>query len=698
MENAYKLVISEKPSVGKSIAAVLGADERKDGYFMGSGYIVSWCFGHLAELAEAAAYDEKYAKWRYDDLPILPESWQYSVSRDKAKQLALLNTLMHRADVSEVINACDAGREGESIFRTVYLLNKCGKPMKRLWISSMEDAAIRKGFETLKDGSAYDNLYASALCRSKADWLVGINATRLFSVLYHRTLNVGRVVSPTLALIVQREAEIDAFKPEPFYTVTLGLPGFEAGSERMKSKADAETLSQSCAKQTAVVTTLERKDKSEKPPALYDLTTLQRDANRILGFTAQQTLDYLQSLYEKKLCTYPRTDSRYLTSDMADSLPALIQQVADVLPAANGHTIHMDVSRVINDKKVSDHHAVIPTGNFKETALTGLPAGERAVLELVALRLLCAVAQPHKYTETAVTLECAGHSFSAKGCMVTSPGWRVFTKSNEENADNANALPSLEEGQSFKVTAPSIKEGKTTPPKHYTEDTLLSAMEVAGAKEMPEDAERKGLGTPATRAAILEKLVATGFVERKKSKKAVSLIPTHAGISLITVLPEQLQSPLMTAEWEHRLKEIEHGEESPEVFMQGIRDMVCELVKTYKTVLGADVLFPSGRTVVGKCPRCGSNVTESKKGYFCERNDCHFGLWRDNRFLAAKKINLTKKMAEALLKDGKTYASGIFSEKTGKTYDAYIVLEDDGTKTAYRLEFERGKANGKQYS
>ena len=698
MQNMYKLVISEKPSVGKSIAAVLGANERKDGYFMGSGYIVSWCFGHLAELAEAAVYDEKYAKWRYDDLPILPESWQYSVARDKAKQLALLNTLMHRADVSEVINACDAGREGESIFRTVYMLNKCDKPMKRLWISSMEDAAIRKGFETLKDGSAYDNLYASALCRSKADWLVGINATRLFSVLYHRTLNVGRVVSPTLALIVQREAEIDAFKPEPFYMVTLGLTEFEAGSERMKNKPEAESLQKACGSQMAVVKAVERKDKAEKPPALYDLTTLQRDANRILGFTAQQTLDYLQSLYEKKLCTYPRTDSRYLTSDMAGSLPALIQQVADVLPAAKGHTIHMDVSRVINDKKVSDHHAVIPTANFKETALTGLPAGERAVLELVALRLLCAVAQPHEYTETAVTLECTGHSFSAKGRTVMNPGWRVFTKSNEENADNANALPSLEEGQSFKVTAPSIKEGKTTPPKHYTEDTLLSAMEGAGAKEMPEDAERKGLGTPATRAAILEKLVVTGFVDRKKSKKTVSLIPTHAGVSLITVLPEQLQSPLMTAEWEHRLKEIERGEESPEAFMQGIRDMVCELVKTYKTVLGADVLFPSGRTVVGKCPRCGSDVTESKKGYFCERNDCHFGLWRDNRFLAAKKINLTKKMAETLLKDGKTYASGIFSEKTGKTYDAYIVLEDNGTKTAYRLEFERGKANGKQYS
>ena len=475
MEKAYKLVISEKPSVGKSIAAVLGANERKDGYFMGSGYIVSWCFGHLAELAEAAAYDEKYAKWRYDDLPILPESWQYSVARDKAKQLALLNTLMHRADVCEVINACDAGREGESIFRTVYLLNKCDKPMKRLWISSMEDTAIRKGFETLKDGSAYDNLYASALCRSKADWLVGINATRLFSVLYHRTLNVGRVVSPTLALIVQRESEIDAFKPEPFYTVTLGLPGFDAGSERMKSKADAETLSQSCANQTAVVTKLERRDKSEKPPALYDLTTLQRDANRILGFTAQQTLDYLQSLYEKKLCTYPRTDSRYLTSDMADGLAALVNNAAAAMPKVGGIPIHVNAAQVINDKKVSDHHAVIPTANFKETALTGLPAGERAVLELVALRLLCTVAQSYEYTETAVTLECAGHSFSAKGRTVMNPGWRALMethysgKGENESSDAVKALPPMDGGQAFTVHSAAVKEGKTTPPKHYTD-------------------------------------------------------------------------------------------------------------------------------------------------------------------------------------------------------------------------------------
>ena len=474
-----------------------------------------------------------------------------------------------------------------------------------------------------------------------------------------------------------------------------GFPGFDAGSERMKNKPEAESLQKACGSQMAVVKAVERRDKSEKPPALYDLTTLQRDANRILGFTAQQTLDYLQSLYEKKLCTYPRTDSRYLTSDMADGLPALVSNVAAAMPKVSGIPIHVNAAQVINDKKVSDHHAVIPTTNFKEAALAGLPAGERAVLELVALRLLCAVAQPHEYMETAVTLECAGHSFSAKGRTVMNPGWRALMeahysgKGENETSDAAKALPPVDEGQTFTVHSAAVKEGKTTPPKHYTEDTLLSAMEVAGAKEMPEDAERKGLGTPATRAAILEKLVATGFVERKKSKKTVSLIPTHAGISLITVLPEQLQSPLMTAEWEHRLKEIERGEESPETFMQGIRGMVCELVKTYKTVLGADVLFPSGRAVVGKCPRCGSDVTESKKGYFCERNDCHFGLWRDNRFLAAKKINLTKKMAETLLKDGKTYASGIFSEKTGKTYDAYIVLEDDGQRSAYKLEFSK---------
>ena len=706
-----KLVIAEKPSVAQSLATVIGATVRKDGYLEGNGWRVSWCVGHLAGLADADVYNPDYAKWRYDDLPILPEHWQMVVSKDKKKQFAVLKQLMNAPDVTEVVNACDAGREGELIFRAVYELAGCQKPMKRLWISSMEDSAIREGFENLRPGADYDGLRDAALCRAKVDWLVGINATRLFSVLYHRTLNIGRVMSPTLALIVQREAEIDTFKPVPFYTIVLELPEFSVSGERMADKTAAEQLKTACQGADVTVKKVECKDKSEKPPALYDLTTLQRDANRLLGYTAQQTLDYLQNLYEKKLCTYPRTDSRYLTSDMAEGLPVLVNLVANAMPFRKGIAISCDAAQVINDKKVTDHHAVIPTRNLQSADLSGLPVGERMILELVALRLLCAVAEPHTYSETAVTVECAGAEFTTKGKTVKRPGWRALDAAYRAALKNAEPdkeiedkalpdggrLPELSEGQTLPLSGATVKEGKTSPPKHFTEDTLLSAMEVAGAKEMPEDAERKGLGTPATRAAILEKLVATGFVERKKSKKTVSLIPTHAGISLITVLPEQLQSPLMTAEWEHRLKEIERGEEAPETFMQGIRDMVCELVKTYKTVLGADVLFPSGRAVVGKCPRCGSDVTESKKGYFCERNDCHFGLWRDNRFLAAKKINLTKKMAETLLKDGKTYASGIFSEKTGKTYDAYIALEDDGTKTAYRLEFERGKANGKQY-
>ena len=677
----YRLVVCEKPSVARSIAAVLGAGRREDGFLSGGGYLVSWCFGHLAELSDADAYDEKYGKWRREDLPILPKSWQYTVARDKQKQMNTLRALMHREDVCEVINACDAGREGELIFRTAYNLNNCRKRVKRLWISSMEDAALLDGFDNLRDGAEYDNLYASALCRSKADWLVGINATRLFSVMYHRTLNVGRVVSPTLALLVQREAEINAFQPESFYTVHLDFDGFSAAGGRMKEQAEAERLAGDCNSKTAAVTSVVQTEKTEKAPALYDLTVLQRDANRLLGYTAQQTLDYLQSLYEKKLCTYPRTDSRYLTDDMESGVNALALCCAGICGTEPPAAVYS--GQVCSSKNVSDHHAVVPTMAAGETDLEALPAGEREILRLVSRQVLMAVSAPFVYLETEARLDCGGNAFSAKGKTILNMGWRAYTEKGKQD----NTLPELSEGQSLPVSSCAVKEGKTTPPKHFTEDTLLSAMEVAGAKEMPEDAERKGLGTPATRAAILEKLVATGFVERKKSKKTASLIPTHAGISLITVLPEQLQSPLMTAEWEHRLKEIERGEEFPETFMQGIRDMVCELVKTYKTVLGADVLFPSGRAVVGKCPRCGSDVTESKKGYFCERRSCKFGLWRDNRFLAAKKISLTKKMASSLLAQGRAYASGIYSEKTGKTYDAFIVLEDDGARSSYKLDF-----------
>ena len=698
-----KLVIAEKPSVAQSLSAVIGATVRKDGYLEGNGWRVSWCVGHLAGLADADVYNPDYAKWRYDDLPILPEHWQMVVGKDKKKQFAVLKQLMNAPDVTEVVNACDAGREGELIFRSVYELAGCSKPMKRLWISSMEDSAIREGFANLRPGADYDGLRQAALCRAKADWLVGINATRLFSVLYHRTLNIGRVMSPTLALIVQREAEIDTFKPVPFYTVVLELPGFSVSGERMADKAAAEQLKAACQGTAATVKKVERRDKSEKPPALYDLTTLQRDANRLLGYTAQQTLDYLQNLYEKKLCTYPRTDSRYLTSDMAESLPVLVNLVANAMPFRKGIAISCDAAQVINDKKVTDHHAVIPTRNLQNADLSGLPVGERMILELVALRLLCAVAEPHTYSETAVTVECAGAEFTTKGKTVKHPGWRALdaayrsalknAEPDKENEDkvlpDGGRLPELSEGQTLPLSGAAVKEGKTSPPKHFTEDTLLSAMETAGKEDMPEAAERRGLGTPATRAAVIEKLVATGFAERRKAKKSVRLVPTEAGVSLITVLPEQLQSPLLTAEWEHRLKEIECGELGADEFLAGIRDMVAALVRDAAPVDGAEVLFPSSRPVVGKCPRCGAEVTESKNGYFCERRSCKFGLWRDNRFLAAKKISLTKKMASSLLTQGRAYASGIYSEKTGKTYDAFIVLEDDGARSSYKLDFTK---------
>ncbi len=697
---SHKLVIAEKPSVANSIAAVIGATVRKDGYLEGNGWYVSWCVGHLAGLADADCYDPKYAKWHYDDLPILPEHWKMEVGKEKQKQFDVLKKLMNAPDVTDVVNACDAGREGELIFRSVYYLAGCKKSMKRLWISSMEDSAIREGFANLHSGAAYDGLHEAALCRAKADWLVGINATRLFSVLYRRTLNIGRVMSPTLALIVQREAAIETFKPEPFYTVMLELPGLTVSGERMKDKAAANELCKACQSASATVKRVERKEKSEKPPALYDLTTLQRDANRLLGFTAQQTLDYLQSLYEKKLCTYPRTDSRYLTSDMEKSLPVLVNQTAKAIGFCRENTSTCDAGAVINDKKVTDHHAIIPTRGIHDVNLSGLPAGEKAVLELVSLRLLCAVAEFHTYAETTVTVACAGTEFTAKGRTVKNPGWRKLdaaycasmkNRSDQEMEDEEKVLPELSEGQTIPISSVAVKEGKTSPPKHFTEDTLLSAMETAGKEDMPEDAERKGLGTPATRAGILEKLVSAGFLERKKSKKTVQLIPSHDAVSLITVLPEQLQSPLLTAEWEYRLGEIERGELSPEDFMEGISTMLKELVSTYQVIKGTEYLFSPPREVVGKCPRCGEDVAELQKGFFCQNETCRFAIWKSSKWWSAKKKQPTKAMVTALLKDGRVRVTGLYSEKTGKTYDATVVLEDDGQYANFKLEFDQQK-------
>ena len=701
-----KLVIAEKPSVAMSLAAVLGATERKDGYLEGSGYLVSWCVGHLLELAQPEAYKEQYAKWRYEDLPILPENWKYEVPKDKKTQLALLCRLMKDKRVDSVVCATDAGREGELIFRLVYEYAGCNKPMERLWISSMEDAAIREGFDHLRPGSDYDKLYDAAVCRAGADWLIGINATRLFSVLYGVTLNVGRVMSPTLALLVQRESDIESFISKPFYVPEITCGGFTASGEKMTERSEAEKIRMDCDHNSAFVRSVEKQVKTIQPPRLYDLTTLQRECNRIYGYTAQQTLDYVQSLYEKKLATYPRTDSQYLTKDMLATAASLILWLRDNMPFGKGCAGELDIDRVTDDSKVTDHHAIIPTVEIARTDLSELPSGERDVLTLIAVRLLCATTQANRFEAVTAILDCRGYTFTAKGKTILQSGWkeverihRMSIRQNEtEHSENEDAaLPVLKEGQTFETVSASLREGKTSPPKHYTEDTLLSAMENAGAEDMPDDAERKGLGTPATRAATLEKLVSAGFVERKKKQ----LIPTKKGRNLIAVLPDNIKSPILTAEWESMLKQVEHGELSATSFMDQIADMSRTLVKehTAPEERFAD-LFPSSKgtvhEAVGVCPRCGAPVYEGKKGFFCDNRECSFALWKDNRFFSSKKKSITKSVAAALLKEGRISMSGLYSEKTGKTYEAEVIEDDTGGKYVnFKLEFPIKKGRRK---
>ena len=701
-----KLVIAEKPAVAMSLATVLGATERKDGYLEGSGYLVSWCVGHLLELAQPEAYKEQYAKWRYEDLPILPENWKYEVPKDKKTQLALLCRLMKDKRVDSVVCATDAGREGELIFRLVYEYAGCNKPMERLWISSMEDAAIREGFDRLRPGSDYDKLYDAAVCRAGADWLIGINATRLFSVLYGVTLNVGRVMSPTLALLVQRESDIESFISKPFYVPEITCGGFTASGEKMTERSEAEKIRMDCDHNSAFVRSVEKQVKTIQPPRLYDLTTLQRECNRIYGYTAQQTLDYVQSLYEKKLATYPRTDSQYLTKDMQATAASLILWLRDNMPFGKGCAGEPDIDRVTDDSKVTDHHAIIPTVEIARTDLSELPSGERDVLTLLAVRLLCATTQANRFEAVTAILDCQGHTFTAKGKTILQSGWKEVERihrmsirqSETERRENEDAaLPVLKEGQTFETVSASLREGKTSPPKHYTEDTLLSAMENAGAEDMPEDAERKGLGTPATRAATLEKLVSAGFVQRKKKQ----LIPTEKGRNLIAVLPDNIKSPILTAEWESMLKQVEHGELSATSFMDQIADMSRTLVKehTAPEKCFAD-LFPSSRETaheaVGVCPRCGAPVYEGKKGFFCDNRECSFALWKDNRFFSSKKKSITKSVAAALLKEGRISMSGLYSEKTGKTYDAEVILDDTGGKYVnFKLEFPVKKGRRK---
>ena len=687
-----KLVLAEKPSVAMSLSQVIGADQRGDGYMEGNGYLVSWCVGHLVELSQPEAYDEKYAKWKYDDLPILPEHWQYQVSASTKKQFGILKKLMQRKDVESLICATDAGREGELIFRLVYHQCGCKKPVERLWISSMEDSAIREGFQKLRPGTEYDALYEAALCRERADWIVGINATRLFSCLYGQTLNVGRVMTPTLAMVVMRDAAIRAFKPEPFYSAELKFRDFQAGGERMKEKAEAEKLvAECCQAGSAIITKVEQKEKSEKPPALFDLTSLQREANRQLGFTAQQTLDYTQALYEKKLVTYPRTDSRYLTDDMAPLVSELVSVIQQSFQIQADVPAPVNAAQVINSKKVTDHHAIIPTKTAASYDISSLPSGEQAILTMLAVRLICAVGTPCLYAETVVEAECAGQKFRTKGKTATDIGWRRYAgKPSEEAEKNAGAgeLPELSEGMTLELARVDLKEGKTSPPKRFTEDLLLSAMESASSDEFPAGVERKGIGTPATRAAIIEKLVQKGFIERRGDKKTKYLCSTDKGNALVTVVPEQIQSPSMTADWEEKLLKIEHGEYDGDAFMGEISSMVSGLVKTYEAVKGADVLMQPERKVIGSCPACGSDVCETAKGWFCRDKNCKFALWKENRFFQTLGKQMTEELAKQLVNQGKARLIHCYSRKSNRYYDTTVHVEtgEDGA-AAFKLEF-----------
>ena len=690
-----KLIVTEKPSVAMSYAKVLGVHGRQDGYLEGNGYLVSWCVGHLVELAPPSAYGEQYVKWNIADLPILPEKWQYLVSASTKKQFSILKKLMHRADVDTVVNSCDAGREGELIFRLVYEQAGCKKPVSRLWLSSMEDAAVREGFANLKSSTEYDALYQAALCRERADWMVGINCSRLFSCLYGRPLAIGRVMTPTLAMTVEREAAIAAFVPETFYTVALELTsGFVASSRRISEKPAAEKLLAECRKEmVSTIQKITRKEKAENPPLLYDLTTLQRDANRLLGYSAQQTLNYAQSLYEKKLTTYPRTDSCYITDEdeeMLEELAEEMERFLGITPEDMDDTV-LRTRRTVNREKVTDHHAILPTRSMLQANLDALPKGEQNILKLIIARTLMAVSKPFRYLETLLTTECAGEEFTAKGKEILDEGWKAIERKVLADILNRKkeftALPPVEESECGILNA-ELKEGQTSPPKHFTEDTLLHSMETASADSMPESVERQGIGTPATRAATIEKLVQKGFLERKGDKKTKILLPTDKGKALITVMPEEIQSADMTADWETKLLRVERGKMEPETFMTEINDMISSLVNTTEAVKGASALMKN--KVIGVCPNCGKSVVEREKGWFCENRECRFVLWKDNAFFKRLGKRMDAHVADKLLRDGRIRLKDCKSTK-GKVYNATVLLstEADG-RSKFSLEFEGG--------
>ena len=686
-------MVAEKPSVAQTIGKVLGATSRKDGYLEGEGYLVSWCVGHLVGLADASVYDQRYSKWRYDDLPIIPEEWLYEVPKDKMQQFKVLSALMKDKRVTELVCATDAGREGELIFRLVYQKAGCRKPFKRLWISSLEDSAIRDGFRHLRDSSEFDRLYEAALSRSKADWIVGINGTRLFSTLYHKKLVVGRVQTPTLAMLVERDGKITTFRKEKYFNVHIQKDSLKASLEKLKTEEEAKRIAEACDKKQASVSSLKKERKTVNPPKLYDLTTLQREANRYFSFTAQQTLDLVQSLYEKKLLTYPRTDSQFITDDMEGTVRQVISILCRKLPLFDGVAYTPDIDRISNNAKVTDHHAILPTVQVEKLDIAELPESEQKILRLVATRLICAAGEKHIYDETTMTVSCEGSLFTAKGKTVVQDGWKGIelrfkaTLKSKEKEEPETVLPEVTEGDILQNVVSSVSEHFTSPPKAFTEDTLLSAMESAGNEAFDDETGKKGLGTPATRAGIIEKLVKGGFAERKGK----SLIPTKDGLNLVCVLPEQITSPAMTAEWENTLMQIERGNADADAFLSGIAAMTSELVKAYPFLSDAEASrFDTARETVGKCPRCGSPVYVGKGNFYCSNRECSFCLWEDNKFFSSKKKKLTKKIAKELLDKGWCRVTGLYTPKKPQLYDAVIRLDDTGGKyVSFKMEFDR---------
>ena len=692
------LVIAEKPSVAQSYAKNLSAYKREDGYLEGESCIVSWCLGHLAEYAQPEEYDPKYEKWQFDDLPILPEAWKLKVSKDKKKQFEVIKTLMNRSDVEYLVNGCDAGREGELIFQRVYVLAGCRKPVKRLWISSMEDAAIQKGFQTMKSEEEYKNLCMAAVCRAQADWLIGMNGTRAYTTRYFKRLVVGRVQTPTLAMLAERQERIEHFQKEAFYKVALTDGKLTVVSENIANEEAAELLAALCNGSTAVVTQMKKERKKSFPPKLYDLTSLQREANRYFGYTAKRTLDMLQELYEEKLVTYPRTDSQFVTEDMKDSVEELVEKMPVLLSFVDYGQLGHGIKRVINNAKVSDHHAILPTKEVVEKGIADLPADKKNLMMLICQQLVQATGEEYLYEQTDITVKCQEHDFKARGKIPVQMGFKEVEKAfkqlcvKAEPVEEKEKETSIPDGYEEGMRLFPVKAEKTThytsPPKPFNEDTLLAAMETAGNKEFDSETEKKGLGTPATRASIIEKLVSSGYAQRKGKQ----ILPSTEGKELVKVMPEYLKSAVMTAEWENQLLLMEKGQITDTQFMGEITSLVSKILEVCREIPEEERRrFQTAREVIGKCPVCGCDVFEGKQNFYCSNRQCDFALWKENRFLGSMEKNLDKKMARELLDKACTHVKGLYSKKKDMKFDADLLLTLEDGKPRFHLEFPKKK-------